>query len=100
MYFFQYPFASTDEGGTDAQIGCVPWWQNSWQGIYYSSWLSMVRLQPGKQFRVLLAGINCTEVPQSELEPPDLYKRQDTNETVTSGSSVNGELISKGQPAY
>ncbi|KIM25561.1 hypothetical protein M408DRAFT_208390 [Serendipita vermifera MAFF 305830] len=89
----EYPFASTREGGTDAHIGCVPWWQNSWQGIYYGSWISLVRLQVGKKFRVILAGIDCSTVPQSELEPPDLYKRQSTGETVISGSSLNGTWI-------
>jgi hypothetical protein len=55
----------------------------------------MVNLQPGKQFRVVLEGIDCSTVPQSELEPLDLSKRLDANETVTLGSSVNGELISE-----
>ncbi|CAG8723530.1 1539_t:CDS:2, partial [Acaulospora colombiana] len=94
----EYPFASTREGGSGAYIGCVPWWQNQWQGIYFSSWLSSVGLRNGDRFRVVLQGIDCTTVPQSDLEPPDvagLAKRQSDGELVFTGSSANGTWLNQ-----
>ncbi|PVF94413.1 hypothetical protein CPB86DRAFT_45442, partial [Serendipita vermifera] len=94
----EYPFASTKEGGSGAHIGCVPWWQNSWQGIYFSSWISSVGLRNGDRFRVVLEGIDCSTVPQSDLEPPDvagLTKRQSNGELVFTGSSANGTWLNQ-----
>ncbi|KAL8766160.1 MAG: hypothetical protein Q9194_006357, partial [Teloschistes cf. exilis] len=55
--------ASTIEGGSGAQIGCVPEEQNDWQGTYWSSWLAEARasgiLKPGGKFRVKLGSFDC-----------------------------------------
>jgi hypothetical protein len=67
----EFPFASTLEGGSGAQIMCVPRWQNDWQGTYYNSWLSDMlnsgKLVRGGKYRVKLKYMDCSQYVRRRL---------------------------------
>lgn len=67
----EFPFASSVEGGSGAQIMCVPRWQNDWQGSYYGSWLSEQlnsgKLIRGGQYRVTIKGLDCSKYLRKRL---------------------------------
>jgi hypothetical protein len=69
----EFPFASSLEGGSGAQIGCVPQWQNDWQGTYYNSWLSEQlnsgKLVRGGKYRVKIKGLDCSQFMKRDLVP-------------------------------
>jgi len=56
----EYPFASTAEGGSGAQVGCVPAYQNTDQGGYLSSFNVIEGIIPGRKFGVQVSGVDCS----------------------------------------
>lgn len=67
----EFPFASSMEGGSGAQIKCVPKWQNDWQGTYYNEWLKeqqqLGKLARGGRYRVKMRHIDCTKFRRRSL---------------------------------
>jgi hypothetical protein len=65
--------ASTLEGGSGANIMCVPRWQNDWQGTYFNEWLremqSTGQLTRGGQFRIKMKGIDCSKYRKRDETP-------------------------------
>ncbi|KAF8134692.1 hypothetical protein K438DRAFT_1997629 [Mycena galopus ATCC 62051] len=64
---FQYPFASTDEGGGNRDSGvvlCVPDYQNNWQGLLMRFWFGTLKksgFKEGSKFNVKVTGIDCSK---------------------------------------
>ncbi|KAJ7017245.1 hypothetical protein C8F04DRAFT_1118254 [Mycena alexandri] len=64
---FQYPFASTDEGGGNRASGvvlCVPDYQNNWQGQLMAGWINALKnsgFKKGSKFNVKVTGIDCSK---------------------------------------
>jgi len=56
----EYPFASTAEGGSGAQVGCVPAYQNTDQGGYLSSFYVIEGIILGRKFGVEVSGVDCS----------------------------------------
>lgn len=67
----EFPFASSIEGGSGAQVMCVPRWHNDWQGTYYNSWLSEQinsgKLSRGGKYRVKLKYIDCSQYTKRDV---------------------------------
>nr|OQO21917.1 hypothetical protein B0A51_12501 [Rachicladosporium sp. CCFEE 5018] len=89
----EFPFASTDEGGSGANIMCVPSWQNDWQGTYYNSWLSeqikLGNLVRGGQYRIVLKNIDCSKYLRKRLDKraePNGVLQQSGNTTLLAAS--------------
>ncbi|KAK6435347.1 hypothetical protein LTR95_008462 [Oleoguttula sp. CCFEE 5521] len=89
----EFPFASTDEGGSGANIMCVPSWQNDWQGTYYNSWLSeqigLGKLARGGQYRIVLKNIDCSKYMRRRLDrraEPNGVLQQSGNTTLLAAS--------------
>jgi hypothetical protein len=85
---YQYPFASTQQGGAGAQIACVPAYQNSEQGTVLNTFRAENNLQPGQVFGVLIQGIDCSDV--DSIAPPE---RRDS-EVTGFGSNGISKLLS------
>ncbi|KAI0408492.1 hypothetical protein F4802DRAFT_618636 [Xylaria palmicola] len=83
----EFPFASSLEGGSGAQILCIPKWQNDWQGTYYGSWLSEQtnsgKLVRGGKYRVKIKGLDC-----SQYTKRDLTLRDTPSQILSSNGSV------------
>lgn len=86
----EYPFASTEEGGSGAVSNCIPAEQNTDQGSYLKWWYFINGYFPGisdgSQFGVEVVGINCANTSLTRRSTIDL---SGTQSMVLNGTTFN-----------
>jgi hypothetical protein len=91
----EYPFASADEGGNGAHVGCIVDFQNDVQGYSIGPFYAAYKMKKGDPFMVKITGVDCDTIHEDDIPKCNRFGKREEDISNSTGVFYPADNLNK-----